>query len=100
MIRPLHRSGNQSVRGDDYYKHADRKASSRWSERFRAYSWKLATVNAGTQTVLATSYRQHDRYAHLTNLRKLARQEDLARFYANSEETKEPSELVFSCINK
>ncbi len=26
-----------------------------------------------------------DRYAHLTNMRKLARQEDLARFYANSE---------------
>jgi hypothetical protein len=26
-------------------------------------------------------------------MRKLARQEDLARFYANSEETKESSEL-------
>jgi len=34
-----------------------------------------------------------DRYSHLTNMRKLARQEDLARFYANSEETKESSEL-------
>ena len=34
-----------------------------------------------------------DRYSHLTNLRKLARQEDLARFYANSEEMKESSEL-------
>jgi integrase len=34
-----------------------------------------------------------DRYSHLTNMRKLSRQEDLARFYANSEETREPSEL-------
>ena len=32
-----------------------------------------------------------DRYAHLTNLRKLARQEDLARFYARAEETKKSS---------
>ena len=32
-----------------------------------------------------------DRYAHLTSMRKLSRQEDLARFYANSEETREPS---------
>jgi integrase len=37
-----------------------------------------------------------DRYSHLTNMRKLARQEDLARFYANSEETKESSELYRS----
>jgi site-specific recombinase XerD len=32
-----------------------------------------------------------DRYTHLTNLRKLARQEDLARFYALAEEMKKPS---------
>lgn len=32
-----------------------------------------------------------DRYAHLTSMRKLSRQEDLARFYANSEGTKESS---------
>ena len=32
-----------------------------------------------------------DRYAHLTNMRKLARQEDLARFYANSEAVQESS---------
>jgi hypothetical protein len=30
-----------------------------------------------------------DRYAHLTNMRKLSRQEDLARFYANSEGIKD-----------
>jgi integrase len=33
-----------------------------------------------------------DRYAHLTNMRKLARQEDLARFYANGNADNEPSE--------
>jgi site-specific recombinase XerD len=32
-----------------------------------------------------------DRYTHLTNMRKLARQEDLARFYSNSEELKKSS---------
>jgi integrase len=32
-----------------------------------------------------------DRYAHLTSMRKLSRQEDLARFYANSEGTRESS---------
>jgi hypothetical protein len=32
-------------------------------------------------------------YLPLSNMRKLSRQEDLARFYANSEETREPSEL-------
>jgi len=37
-----------------------------------------------------------DRYSHLTNMRKLARQEDLARFYANSEETKKSSKLYRS----
>jgi site-specific recombinase XerD len=37
-----------------------------------------------------------DRYSHLTNMRKLARQEDLARFYANSEETKESGKLYRS----
>jgi hypothetical protein len=37
-----------------------------------------------------------DRYSHLTNMRKLARQEDLARFYANSKETKESSKLYRS----
>ena len=32
-----------------------------------------------------------DRYAHLINMRKLARQEDLARLYASSEEMKKSS---------
>jgi integrase len=32
-----------------------------------------------------------DRYSHLTSMRKLARQEDLARFYSNSEELKKSS---------
>jgi integrase len=32
-----------------------------------------------------------DRYAHLTNMRKLSRQEDLARFYASSEGRKKSS---------
>jgi hypothetical protein len=33
-----------------------------------------------------------DRYSHLTNMRKLSRQVDLARFYANSEGMRESSE--------
>lgn len=32
-----------------------------------------------------------DRYAHLTNMRKLARQEDLAKFYASSKGMKKSS---------
>ena len=33
-----------------------------------------------------------DRYAHLTSMRKLSRQEDLARFYANAGDANDRSE--------
>jgi site-specific recombinase XerD len=48
-----------------------------------------------------------DRYSHLTNMRKLSRQEDLARFYANSEGASESSvphrsqtEVKKGCMNR
>jgi site-specific recombinase XerD len=40
-----------------------------------------------------------DRYAHLTNMRKLARREDLARFYANGNADNERSEPHISHTN-
>ena len=40
-----------------------------------------------------------DRYAHLTSMRKLSRQEDLARFYANGDGTNKPSEQHISHTN-